>query len=443
MKNVEKVIDINAHIENLKCEINTENNNIVARISFDNMGFGDITAIKFNACGYNTFGDVVSINGKNKFFLIIQDINIPKNERAVDLKAKLPEGDIRKLDIVESQICYADGSVLTYSGQQSLTFQLEEYDNQEEISALHKLYSNKAKNKIKDFEQGWICACGRFNLHDSTKCSLCGKSKTETEKVCTTEGMKNLIEKYRISEEEDKRAREEADKKANAEKKKRNIMIGIVTAVCIALAFPIGNAMIMSGRTTYGSEEEMKEAVQGTYTYYEDHDAIRQIEIDGDQFRYIYKYTESNTWMDLDFYPSKGTMKTFETIVVTSNGDLKVDGELYKKGGYMSTGSSSSSSSSYSYSSGYTDLDVNSLSCYSNSSYTICTGKVTNNGDKTYSFVTVKGSFKDSSGNVLDTDSTYAVGSEGLAPGESSSFRLSVDKDSKITDCSVSILDFD
>ena len=55
----------------------------------------------------------------------------------------------------------------------------------------------------------------------------------------------------------------------------------------------------------------------------------------------------------------------------------------------------------------------------------------------------MKGAFKDSSGNVLDTDSTYVVGSEGLAPGESSSFRLSVDKDSKITDCSVSILDFD
>lgn len=442
MKELEKVIDINAHIENLKCEVNTENGNVVAKISFDNMGYGDITAIKFNACGYNTFEDVVSINGKNNFFLIIQDINIPKNESAVDLKAKLPEGDIRKLDIVESQICFADGSIVTYSGDQSLSFPIEEYDNQEEIAALHKLYSDKATYKIKDFEQGWICTCGRFNTNNSTKCTLCGKSKSETEKICSEEGIKNLVEKYRISEEEDAKARAEAEKKANAEKKKRNIMIGIAVAVCIALAFPIGNAMIMGGQTTYSSEEEMKEAVQGTYTYYEDHDAKKQIEIDGDQFRYIYKYTESNYWMDLEFFPSKGTMETFETIVVTSNGDLKVDGELFEKGGYISTGSDSSSSS-YSYSSGYTDLDVNRLEWDSNSSYTICTGKVTNNGEKTYTFVTVKGSFKDSSGSVLDTDSTYAVGSEGLAPGESTSFRLSVDKDSKITDCSVSILDFD
>lgn len=66
-----------------------------------------------------------------------------------------------------------------------------------------------------------------------------------------------------------------------------------------------------------------------------------------------------------------------------------------------------------------------------------------NTGTKTYYYVEVKGSFKDSSGNVLDTDWTYAAGSEGLAPGESSSFRLSVDKDYDITDCSVSILDFD
>lgn len=100
-------------------------------------------------------------------------------------------------------------------------------------------------------------------------------------------------------------------------------------------------------------------------------------------------------------------------------------------------------SSSYTSENGYSVLDVYDLEWDNNSSYNVCVGKVKNTGEKTYYYVEVKGSFKDSSGNVLDTDWTFAAGSEGLAPGESSSFRLSVDKDSDITDCSVSILDFD
>lgn len=77
-----------------------------------------------------------------------------------------------------------------------------------------------------------------------------------------------------------------------------------------------------------------------------------------------------------------------------------------------------------------------------NSSYTICNATITNNGKKTYTFVEIKGKFKDSSGNIIDTDWTYAVGTEGLAPGESATFRLSVSKNSKITKCDLEILDY-
>ncbi len=89
------------------------------------------------------------------------------------------------------------------------------------------------------------------------------------------------------------------------------------------------------------------------------------------------------------------------------------------------------------------DLEFSNIRVSSNSSYTICTGKVTNTGSRTYGYVEVKGAFKDYSGNVVDTDWTYAVGSEGLSPGESTTFRLSVDKDYSIETCSISILDYD
>jgi len=76
-----------------------------------------------------------------------------------------------------------------------------------------------------------------------------------------------------------------------------------------------------------------------------------------------------------------------------------------------------------------------------NSSYTVATGTVTNKGTKKVTFVKIKGAFVNSAGTTLDTDWTYAVGSEGLDPGESTTFRMSVSKNSSIKNCKISIID--
>ena len=89
------------------------------------------------------------------------------------------------------------------------------------------------------------------------------------------------------------------------------------------------------------------------------------------------------------------------------------------------------------------ELKISNITLSSNSSYTIAEGTITNNSDQTVSYVKIKGSFETSSGTVIDTDWTYAVGSEGLTPGESCKWRMSVSKDSSIKNCIVTILDFD
>lgn len=88
-------------------------------------------------------------------------------------------------------------------------------------------------------------------------------------------------------------------------------------------------------------------------------------------------------------------------------------------------------------------LSISDVKVETNSSYTICTGTITviANSPYKYRFIEVKGSFKNSYGSVVDTDSTYAIGSEGLEPGESKTFRLSVPKNSTIKTCSVSIME--
>lgn len=449
MKTVQKTIDINAHIENLQYVINVDNGNTIVKISFSNLGYGDITAIKFSVCGYNSFGDIVPVNGKDKFFLIIQDIMIGKNENATNLKAKLPNQDMKKLDLVECQICYADGTVASYDGESSVSFELERIDNSEQLNALHKLYDENAKFKPKDFEQGWICSCGRFNKHNESVCSLCKKSKTSTVKMCSEDNLRKLVEEYKISEEKDKKDREVEEKLKEKEKKKRNIVIGIGVVIAIIFCFLIGNSIEMSKREIYTSVDEMREAMQGKWTHYYDgyysRNAMWQWVIEGDVAYRLYKDGERTNGRDVIWNPKKGsfTIGNYSCVVQKGGRMFTEDGDdVFEKGGYLSSSDTSSTSSS-SHESVYSALQFTDISITSNSSYTVCTGKVKNNGEKTYKFVTIKGSFKDASGNVLDTDSTYAVGSEGLASGESTSFRMSVDKDLKIKECSISIINYD
>lgn len=121
--------------------------------------------------------------------------------------------------------------------------------------------------------------------------------------------------------------------------------------------------------------------------------------------------------------------------------DLRISGSLYCYFHY--TKYESDTSSSYTNKVYASDLRISGVKLSSNSSYTIVEGKITNNSDQTVSYVKIKGAFKNSSGTVIDTDWTYAVGTEGLAPGESCTWRMSVTKDYSIKDCTVTVIDFD
>ena len=89
------------------------------------------------------------------------------------------------------------------------------------------------------------------------------------------------------------------------------------------------------------------------------------------------------------------------------------------------------------------ELKISDVKVYSEYSFTYAEGSLTNNSSSTVKYVKLKGAFKSRWGEVIDTDWTYAVGSEGLAPGETCKWKMSVTKDFSITDCDVTILDND
>lgn len=449
-------IDVNAHIVNLNCDIQVTDGVATAIIGFENRAFGTITAVKFSATGYNAFGDVVPVNGKDCFILIIQDIMVGKNERTQSLKAKLPNADIRRLELAESQICYADGKVLTYEGKKDTTFEIEELNTNdvtenEQRRALEDQIGTGFVNKPQEVKGGWICGCGYVNIPGGDVCLACELPKEKVFQTFTPEGLSEVVDRSREAAERRREKARTAEAEQAKASRKRNIVIAICVAVGILFTWMIGRSMILAKRTTYSSEDEMRKALQGNFVKYSYNGSVSSyIVIKENKLLLTYVFeprSENHTYdFNIDKWDYKnGTLTAGDTqYIVMENGSLK-DGNynyIFEK---TSSIPSTSPSSSYqsSYENGYSVLKFTNLSVSSNSSYTICTGKVKNTGEKTYKFIEIKGAFKDKSGNVLDTDWTYAVGSEGLAPGESSEFRLSVTQDYLIETCSVSILDYD
>lgn len=200
MKPVKKMVDINAHIENLSWQTMVENGRMVVNISFDNLRNSNITAIKFTAKGYNALDDLVSIGDNDTFFIIIQDINICGNSRAWNIKAFLPDNNIRKLELEESQISYSDGSVLTYAGRNLKEFELKQSLEpsifSDIINSLRERFGFEYIYKPLVCQEGWFCGCGRYNDINNNYCTRCGAKKTDVTKYTSDEEIEHYISNY-------------------------------------------------------------------------------------------------------------------------------------------------------------------------------------------------------------------------------------------------------
>jgi len=72
------------------------------------------------------------------------------------------------------------------------------------------------------------------------------------------------------------------------------------------------------------------------------------------------------------------------------------------------------------------------IKIFDRSNYMYCEGKVRNYGTKTFNYVKVKVEWLDKNDIIVDTDFTYAVSGEGLAPDEAKSFSIMTPVDSKM-----------
>ena len=104
MEQKQLYIDINSHLYNIEASISTQNNLTYANITFLNLGKDTITAVKLEAKAFNAFNEPVLINGKESFYLLIQDISVRKNKVSKNIELQLPNNDIRRLESMSSKL---------------------------------------------------------------------------------------------------------------------------------------------------------------------------------------------------------------------------------------------------------------------------------------------------------------------------------------------------
>lgn len=87
-------------------------------------------------------------------------------------------------------------------------------------------------------------------------------------------------------------------------------------------------------------------------------------------------------------------------------------------------------------------LKIEDIELIFESDYMYFSGYVKNNGDRTYNYVKIKAVYLDDSDNIIDTDWTYAVTSEGIAHNERKRFEIMTRYTEGVTKGNLSILDY-
>ena len=178
-------------------------------------------------------------------------------------------------------IKYQDGTIVKYMGKNEIELTLSELDmsgDGKEVTDAIRYFTSPEFKYIPLFtDQGWVCGCGRYNNNSDNECLSCGVAKDSCLSVTSKENLTHMIQEYRNAMREKQKKSEliKAKEKENAKKRKIKFAIGALI-IAIITFFEI-NAVVLSGRNTYDSVDEMKSDLEGTYFHYNDNGETRGV----------------------------------------------------------------------------------------------------------------------------------------------------------------------
>lgn len=446
MKEVRKTFDFNAHIGNLEGPVQVVNGQPQVSVSFTNLNYGTITGLKLRARAFNSFDEPIQFGGgRESFQILLQDLNVPPQTPYVGRPINLPHPDIRKLVLGEEAVSLSDGQILPYQGPflQEAAVPVLDPVNPADLELLNylRIQHPKAHNLPLDLGDDWLCSCSQLNPKAMDQCMACGSTRDRQMFHYSEPQLTQGLEKMRQDQVRKANEQAEAERLASAKAKKRNLLIAATVVAFLMGAYFFNHFQEMKGRQTFTTVEEMKTYLEGFWSYKTEYGSVVSIEFTSDDKAKWSLGVGVPIDYNVTYNPKQGEVKRGATELVLKDNRLIEGKNEYTRGKLASYELTSPTSKDSAYESAYTALSIYGFVTH-NTVFKQYQGTIKNNGSKTYSFVEVKASFQSLTGDVLDTDWTYAVGSEGLAPGETKTFTMSVPLNKRIDKASVSILDY-
>ena len=262
---LESTIDLNSPVEILKWNIVSINNNeYYFNISFRNLNQGIISAVKLEIQGFNSFNEIVKVDGEDAFECYIQDLDVQLGcefENIVPIL--LPKNDIRNLDITIKEISFNSGKFIYKNRPNKIDLEVEYITEDDELNTL-KTYAHKAMCYAEEKNNLWICVCGRPNYESSKKCVRCGLEKDYVFSSLSKERILNETDKRKKIEAEEEKDRllkqQQLEEKTRKTRKIKIIFASIISIVfiCIVVEASNINNYKKTALTYFVKQENMK-----------------------------------------------------------------------------------------------------------------------------------------------------------------------------------------
>ena len=327
MNSLKMQVDLNARITDLKYSIEKENGKITFRISFTNLYFDVIKAIKFKILAYNSFDEQIRNENEDYFIVTEQDLNVKPGQSTSSVSFKSPNDEIRRITICPFKICYSDGKIIDSETPNIVEYSVEALEENtgttsldseaSQLELLRKLNPKSICYPLMN-EKYYICSCGYYNLINNEKCICCGFEKQELFTKCTEESISKQIEQIKIEKE-----KEELNQKKIA---KITLIILLSLILFVIVLFTIKGFML--------ADDKYNEGIEYYYSgrYYESQRNFESIRYYKDSRNYLnqieeYKIIYGSAMKDIEEGKYQNALETLAELPSNYN----YSGEFIKK----------------------------------------------------------------------------------------------------------------
>lgn len=263
-------VNVDCPVEILSAYINKNERTglIYCDIQFRNLNRGRVKSMKLAINCFDSFSKPVISEENNKIEVLIQDIEIEKNDTfGMDNHIQLTGYEAtRKVQIEIVNVLFDDGN--TWGADSSNTIMCLKNEMKTIGDDLHKLKKVAGEDAVrypKEEHEFWYCVCGRINREGLERCARCNRVKNE---VFDKYSKDNVDISYRemVSNEEmelEQIVKEEAQRK---KRKIKYICLATITVVVLISTFSVIKFYILpeiSVNKQYNYA--MKLATQGDY----------------------------------------------------------------------------------------------------------------------------------------------------------------------------------